>query len=170
MAETDRILRSRRQGGSRFISEEEEERLRRNVEERRKVGGRTRGHQGYARKDRLEEEVNVNTRKESLHEGQGSTGEEEGSMRKRDRERTERHERNEGHGCGYGWRKNGKDREIRTVDDRMGGKQGAGGKDRGREEGSRGGENEVEGRRRCRWAQRILWWQEEEGMRKEMSG
>jgi len=51
----DRVLRSRRQGGSRFISEEEEERLRRNVEERRKVAGRGLGFQGRARKDRAEE-------------------------------------------------------------------------------------------------------------------
>ena len=44
----DRVLRSRRQGQSRFISEEEEDRLRRNVEERRKIAGRGRGYQGHA--------------------------------------------------------------------------------------------------------------------------
>jgi len=79
----DRVLRSRRQGGSRFISEEEEERLRRNVEERRKVAGRGLGFQGRARKDRAEER-------------QESTGDEEGSMRNRDRERTDRLKCSEG--------------------------------------------------------------------------
>ena len=136
MAGTDRVLRGRRQGGSRFISEEEEERLRRNVEERRKEGGSIRGYQGYTRKDRAEEEVNGSMRKGSLHEVQESTGEEEGSMRKSDRERTG--------GQGYGWRKNGKEKERRMEEERMGGKEGAIGKDRVREEGCRRRENEVE--------------------------
>jgi len=137
MEGTDRILRSRRQGGSRFISEEEEERLRRTVEERRKVVGRGRGYQGYARKDRAEEEGNGNTRKGSLHERQESTGEEEGSRRKSDRERTG--------GQGYGWRKNRNEKERRMEEERMREKEGAGENDREREEGGRGRENEVEG-------------------------
>ena len=93
----DRVLRSRRQGQSRFISEEEEDRLRRNVEERRKIAGRGRGYQGHARKDRAEER-------------QESTGEEEGSMRNRDSERTERNERV----GAYSWRTNVKERERRS--------------------------------------------------------
>jgi len=120
----DRVLRSRRQGQSRFISEEEEDRLRRNVEERRKIAGRGRGYQGQVRKDRAAER-------------QESTGEEEGSMRNRDSERTERV-------GGYSWRRNGKERERRLEQERLGEREGAGGKDRERGEGNSGRET-VEG-------------------------
>ena len=64
--------------------------MRRNVEETRKGARRNRGYRGYTRKDRIEEEVNGNRRKENGQEGQESTGEDEDRMMKSDRERTGR--------------------------------------------------------------------------------
>jgi len=86
MADTDRILRSSRQGGIRFISWEEEERLRRSVEERRKGAGRKGGYGRRTVEDGITGDGSVSMRKES--EGQKGTEKGKERMRGNERERT----------------------------------------------------------------------------------